>query len=45
MNPRVKEITSINPFFIHALWSNNEVRKIDFGKFLSDYFQKSVLVQ
>ena len=41
MNPRIKEIISINPFVISALWSNNEVRKIDFAQFLSDYFQKN----
>ncbi|SKC10209.1 hypothetical protein [Dyadobacter psychrophilus] len=40
MNPRVKEILSIKPYIIEALWSDDKVRKIDFGSFLSDYFQK-----
>lgn len=40
MNPRVKEILSIKPFVIKALWSDDKVRTIDFGSFLSDYFQK-----
>lgn len=40
MNPRVKEIVSINPYSIDALWSNDEVRRVDFGKFLSEYFEK-----
>ena len=40
MNPRVKEIISIEPFVIKALWSDDKVRTIDFGSFLSEYFQK-----
>ncbi|MCF2490425.1 hypothetical protein [Dyadobacter sp. CY347] len=40
MNPRVNEILSIEPFTIKALWSDDKVRTIDFGSFLSDYFQK-----
>ncbi|MCF0051216.1 hypothetical protein MUK70_24865 [Dyadobacter chenwenxiniae] len=40
MNPRVKEILSIKPFTIKVLWSDDKVRTIDFGSFLSDYFQK-----
>jgi hypothetical protein len=40
MNPRVKEILSIEPFTIKALWSDNKVRTIDFGSFLSEYFEK-----
>ena len=40
MNPRIKEIVAINPFIISTLWSNNEVREINFAQFLSDYFQK-----
>ena len=40
MNPRIKEIVSIKPFIINALWSNNDVRRIDSGPFLAHYFQK-----
>ncbi|MCE7067695.1 hypothetical protein [Dyadobacter sp. CY326] len=40
MNPRVKKILSIEPFVIKALWSDDKVRTIDFGLFLSEYFQK-----
>ncbi|MCF2499470.1 hypothetical protein [Dyadobacter chenhuakuii] len=40
MNPRVKEILSIEPFVIKALWSDDRVRTTDFGSFLSEYFQK-----
>ncbi|TDE12415.1 hypothetical protein [Dyadobacter psychrotolerans] len=40
MNPRVRKIVSVSPFTVDALWTNNEVRRIDFSKFLSDYFDK-----
>lgn len=40
MNPRIKEILSIDPFIIKALWSDDKVRTIDFGVFLDDYFKK-----
>ena len=39
MNPRVKEIISIEPFTIKALWSDGKVRMIDFGNFLSEFKQ------
>jgi len=40
MNPRIEKIISINPFIIKALWTDNQVRTIDFGVFLSEYFSK-----
>jgi len=40
MNPRVKKIVSVSPFIVDALWTNNEVRRIDFSKFLSEYSNK-----
>ncbi|KQS25503.1 hypothetical protein [Dyadobacter sp. Leaf189] len=40
MNPRVKKIISVKPFVITALWSDNQMRMIDFGVFLAEYFQK-----
>ncbi|WP_138482306.1 hypothetical protein [Dyadobacter bucti] len=40
MNPRVKQILSIDPFTVKALWSDDKVRVTDFGSFLSEYFQK-----
>lgn len=40
MNPSVKQILSITPFTVQALWSDDKVRVTDFGRFLSEYFQK-----
>lgn len=40
MNPRVKEILSIEPFVIKALWTDGVVRSIDFGSFLQEYAGK-----
>ncbi|MCE7062857.1 DUF2442 domain-containing protein [Dyadobacter sp. CY343] len=40
MNPRIKEIVSIDAFVITVLWSDNIVRAIDFGEFLAEYFEK-----
>ena len=40
MNPRVKEILSIEPFVITALWTDGVVRSVDFGSFLQEYAEK-----
>ncbi|NIJ51086.1 hypothetical protein [Dyadobacter arcticus] len=40
MNPRIKEILSIDPFIISILWSDDKVRVIDLGEFLGEYFGK-----
>ncbi|REA58717.1 hypothetical protein DSL64_20380 [Dyadobacter luteus] len=40
MNPRIEKIISIDPFIIRALWTDKQVRTIDFGRFLSEYFDK-----
>lgn len=40
MNPRVKEILSIEPFVIKALWTDGIVRLVDFGSFLHGYADK-----
>lgn len=40
MNPRVKEILSVEPYIVKALWSDGKVRTIDFDQFLSDFKQK-----
>ena len=40
MYPRVKQILSIDPFTVKALWNDDKVRVTDFGHFLSEYFQK-----
>jgi hypothetical protein len=37
MNPRVKEILSVEPFVIKALWTDDKIRIIDFQKFLAEY--------
>lgn len=39
-NPRVKEILSIEPFVIKALWTDGTVRSVDFGSFLQEYAEK-----
>ena len=39
-NPRVKEILSIEPFVIEALWTDGIVRSVDFGSFLQEYAEK-----
>ena len=44
MPVEVKEILSIEPFIIKALWSDGKTRTIDFGIFLADYFEKEQTV-
>lgn len=41
LNSRVKKIVSIEPYRIDAVWSNDEVGRIDFAKFLAEYFEKN----
>jgi hypothetical protein len=40
MNPRIKEILTIEPFVIKAVWTDGVVRSIDFGAFLEEYAEK-----
>lgn len=37
MNPRVKEILSVEPFVIQSIWTDGQVRVTDFRKFLGEY--------
>ncbi|OJV18442.1 MAG: hypothetical protein BGO21_23125 [Dyadobacter sp. 50-39] len=37
MNPRIEEILSVEPFIIKSLWTDGQVRVMDFGKFLAEY--------
>jgi hypothetical protein len=37
MNPRVKEILSVEPFVIQSLWTDDQVRRTDFGQLLAEY--------
>ncbi len=37
MNPRIKEILSVKPYVIKALWTDDQIRVTDFRKFLAEY--------
>nr|WP_295925801.1 hypothetical protein [uncultured Dyadobacter sp.] len=37
MNPRIRKILAIEPFVIKAVWTDGQIRVIDFQKFLAEY--------
>lgn len=37
MNPRVKEILSVEPFVIRSLWTDDQIRFTDFRQLLAEY--------